>query len=193
VTCFAEHRRCLAGRTSRAALCGALALAVTLGLAGVAPAAPARSKESSPSAAERSLLHSHELWATIDVCTPADQHNVVGIRGSMPGDGKSADKMYMSFRLQYLAAGKRWSDVSSGASSGWVAVGGGAQARQEGTSFDLKPVQGKPPVTLRGVVDFQWRQGTSVLYVATELTSAGHKGVADADPANFSAASCVIG
>jgi hypothetical protein len=156
----------------RAALCGAVALAATLGLAGVAPAAPARSKESAPSAAERALLHSHELWATIDVCTPADQHNVVGIRGSMPGDGKSADKMYMSFRLQYLAAGKRWSDVSS---------------------VDLKPVQGKPPVTLRGVVDFQWRQGTSVLYVATELTSAGHKGVADADPANFSAASCVIG
>jgi hypothetical protein len=101
--------------------------------------------------------------------------------------------MYMSFRLQYLAAGKRWSDVSSGASSGWVAVGGGAQARQAGTSFDLKPVQGKPPVTLRGVVDFQWRHGASVRYEATELTSAGHKGVADADPANFSAASCVIG
>jgi hypothetical protein len=127
------------------------------------------------------------------VCTPADQHNVVGIRGSMPGDGKPADEMYMSFRLQYLSAGKRWSDVSSGASSGWVAVGDGAAARQEGTSFDLKPVEGKPPVTLRGVVDFQWRHNRSVLYEATEATTAGHKGVADADPANFSAAGCAIG
>ena len=43
-----------------------------------------------------------------------------------------------------------------------MAVGGAASARQGGTSFELKPVAGKPAVTLRGVVDFQWRHAKTV-------------------------------
>lgn len=174
-----------------AALTAALALAVLVPAAGALTKATA--PESASSATEHALLHSRALWATIDVCTPPDQHDVVGVRGSMPGDGQAHDRMYMSFRLQYLAAGKRWTNVSSGASSGWVSVGGAAAARQAGTSFDLKPVQGKPPVTLRGVVDFQWRHGNAVRYAAAELTTGAHKGVTDADPPNFSAATCAIG
>ena len=116
-----------------------------------------------PTPSAHALLSSRELWATIDVCNPADQPDTVGIRGSMPGDRHSHDKMYMSFRLQYLNASKQWVDLSSGASSSFVAVGSGASARQGGTSFELKPVAGKPAVTLRGVVDFQWRRGSTVL------------------------------
>jgi hypothetical protein len=141
---------------------------------------------------ERALLDSRELWATIDVCGPADQRNTVGIRGSMPGDGKAHDRMYMSFRLQYMNADKRWVDLSGGASSGWVGVGGGASPRQGGTSFELKPVAGKPAVTLRGVVDFQWRHGKTIVQSATEPTSTGHKSLAGADPQGFSAATCII-
>jgi hypothetical protein len=144
-------------------------------------------------ARERALLDSHELWATIDVCNPADQRDTVGIRGSMPGDGQSHDRMYMSFRLQYMNASKHWVDLSSGASSGFVAVGGGSSSRQGGTSFELKPVSGQPAVTLRGVVDFQWRHGKTIAMTAAEPTSAGHKSLAGADPASFSAATCVIG
>jgi hypothetical protein len=145
------------------------------------------------SARERALLDSRELWATIDVCAPADQRDTVGIRGSMPGDGKAHDRMYMSFRLQYMNVSKQWVDMSGGASSGWVAVGGGASPRQGGTSFELKPVAGKPAVTLRGVVDFQWRHGKTIVQTATEPTSTGHKSLAGADPQGFSAATCVIG
>ena len=72
-------------------------------------------------------------------------------------------------------------------------VGAGASPRQGGTSFELKPVAGKPVVTLRGVVDFQWRQGKTIVQSATAPTSAGHKSLAGADPPSFSAATCVIG
>ena len=47
--------------------------------------------------------------------------------------------------------------------------------------------------TLRGVVDFQWRHGGKVLYSATRTTSAGHKSLAGAEPADYTAATCVIG
>jgi|GEM_PF-587839 hypothetical protein len=155
-------------------------------------ATPAPAKTSKP-LSEHALLSSHELWATIDVCDPADEPNTVGVRGSMPGDGQAHDKMYMSFRLQYMNASKQWVNLASGASSGFVAVGAGASARQGGTTFDLKPVTGQPPVTLRGVVDFQWRRGKTVVLSAARPTLAGHKSLAGADPASFSAATCVIG
>ncbi|MGD0454715.1 MAG: hypothetical protein ABSB69_14065 [Solirubrobacteraceae bacterium] len=184
-----------AGLAAAAALAPAPALATPSALAASsALAATAPAKAGTPSASERALLHSHELWATIDVCGPADQPNTVGIRGSMPGDGKAHDKMYMSFRLQYLSAAKQWVNLASGASSGFVAVGSGASARQGGTSFELmKPAAGKAAVTLRGVVDFEWRRGRTVTVSAVEPTAAGHKSLAGADPANYSAATCIIG
>lgn len=177
----------------------ALAALATLAVLAISASAsasastPGSAKTSKPTASERALLSSHELWATIDVCDPADEPNTVGIRGSMPGDGKSNQKMYMSFRLQYLNAKKQWLDVASGTSSSFVAVGSGAAARQGGTTFDLKPVNGQPPVTLRGVVDFEWRHGKTVVLSATRTSTVGHKSLAGADPANFSAETCVIG
>jgi hypothetical protein len=177
-----------------AGLAVAATMLATAALAGSAHAkAASRSGTAKPSTLERALLHSHELWATIDVCNPPDQPDTVGIRGSMPGDDHAHDKMYMSFRLQYMNASKQWVNLASGASSGFVAVGSGASARQGGTSFELKPVAGKPAVTLRGVVDFQWRKGKTVEVSGAEPTAAGHKSLAGADPTNFSAATCVIG
>lgn len=154
----------------------------------------ASTKASAPTALERALLHSHELWATIDVCDPADQPDTVGVRGSMPGDGDAHDSMFMSFRLQYFdGATKAWVNLASGASSGFVAVGGAGAARQGGTSFELKPVAGRPAATLRGVVDFQWRRGKKVLVSGAAPTSAGRRSLAGADPAGYSAATCIIG
>jgi hypothetical protein len=109
----------------------------------------------------------------------------------MPGDGRARDKMYMSFRLQYLdAPTNRWTDLSS-ASSSYVAVGTGASPRQGGRSFQLVP--GKTAYTMRGVVDFQWRRGKKVLESAARPTTAGHRSLAGADPAGFSVATCAIG
>ena len=174
-----------------AALVSALAAALVPAPA-LARSTSAKAPSTSPSA--RALLQSHELWATIDVCDPADQPNTVGIRGSMPGDGHARDKMYMSFRLQYLnTATLQWVDLINGATPSFMAVGGGAATRQGGSSFQLLPVAGAPAITLRGVVDYEWQRGKTTVQTATRLTTAGHMGLAGADPANFSASSCLIG
>jgi hypothetical protein len=143
---------------------------------------------------KHSLYSSRELWATIDVCNPADQPNVIGIRGSMPGDGHPGDHMYMSFRLQYMnTSTKTWGNVTSGVTPAFVPVGSGASARQGGSSFTLVPVAGKPPVTLRGLVEFQWRRGKQIVYRNARETATGHKSLAGADPPNYSQATCTIG
>jgi hypothetical protein len=137
------------------------------------------------------LLDSHELWATIDVCSPHNQPSTVGVRGSMPGNGAAHDKMFMSFRLQYMSStAKRWVDLVSGAAPVFVPVGGAGVTRQDGQSFQLVP--GKTAAMLRGVVDFQWRRGGTVLASATRQTTAGHKSLAGADPPGYSAATCTL-
>lgn len=176
-----RHKRSLTVLTTLAVLLPAPALA-----------ASTATPEKSTGSYRHALLTSPELWATIDVCNPPDQPNTVGIRGSMPGDHQSHDKMYMSFRLQYLSTTTmQWVDLLSGETPSFVAVGNGAAARQDGRSFKLVP--GKSASTLRGVVDFQWRRGSTVLLSVSRPTTAGRDSLAGADPAGFSAASCVIG
>jgi hypothetical protein len=167
---------------------------------GATPALAASTTPSPPStpagkapAPPHALLESPQLWATIDVCNPADQPNTVGVRGSIPGDGHAKDELYMRFRLQYLdSTTGQWVDLSNGADSGFVAVGAAKSARQTGRSFQLVPVAGKP-TTLRGVVSFQWRRGSSVEYAISRPTTAEHQSLAGADPAGFSVATCAIG
>ncbi|MGH2903024.1 MAG: hypothetical protein ACRDK7_05490 [Solirubrobacteraceae bacterium] len=159
-----------------------------------ATGSPAGAGKTHAGAAERKLLQSPQLWATIDVCNPADQPNTVGVRGSMPGDEHSRDAMYMRFRLQYLdSSTKLWIDLPNDAESGYVAVGAAESARQSGRSFQLVPVAGKPAVTLRGVVSFQWRHHGKAEYTVSRPTTAKHDSLAGADPKGFSAAECSLG
>jgi hypothetical protein len=162
-------------------------------LTALAPSAVAASSAKPHlTAAQRQLLRSGELWATIDVCNPADQPNTLGVRGSMPGDGHAGDRMYMLFRVQYQE-GTRWVDLASDSHAPWVGVGGGGSSRQDGSSFQITPVTGRPAFALRGVVQFQWRHAGKVVLSVSRATSAGHKSLAGADPATFSAATCSIG
>jgi hypothetical protein len=140
-----------------------------------------------------SLLQSRDLWATIDICNPADKPNTIGIRGSMPSDGRPHDTMFMRFRVQYLdSTTKKWVDLPQGADSGFLPVGSGS-SRQAGRSFQFVPTPNTPEFTLRGVVSFQWRRGpVHVVHAVSRVTSTGHKSLAGADPAEFSAASCAI-
>lgn len=164
-------------------------LAVPAALASTAGAPP----RARPSA--HSLASSRELWATIDVCNPRDQPNTLGIRGSMPGDGQPRDRMYMSFRLQYLdRASKQWTNLATSvASTAFLPVGGGGTVRQDGTSFVIVPPTTKPAFKLRGVVQFQWRRGRAVVASAMRLTTAAHQSVDGADPVGYSVATCAIG
>lgn len=168
-------------------------LAIIAAVAALAPSALAASSvKPRLTAAQHQLLRSGELWATIDVCNPADQPNTLGVRGSMPGDGHARDRMYMLFRVQYQE-GTRWVDLASDAHATWVAVGGGGSSRQDGSSFQITPVTGRPAFALRGVVQFQWRHAGKVVLSVSRATTAGHKSLAGADPATFSAATCSIG
>ena len=174
---------------------GALIACAVLGASASSAGAAATAPHSGSEAAlMKTLLRSRELWATIDVCSPPDQRNYVGIRGSMPGDKHAHDKMFMSFRLQYMdATSSKWVDLASAKSPAFVYVGPGSTVRQGGRSFQLVPRNGKPASTLRGVVEFQWRRGKTVVQSVSRPTSAGHTSLAGADPAGFSAASCLIG
>ena len=49
-----------------------------------------------------------------------------------------------------------------------------------------------PALTLRGVVTFQWRDGTTISQTLSRPTSAGHKSLAGAEPPGFSAATCLL-
>ena len=173
---------------------GALLLCVpSTSLARAGAAHAGATAGTTPTAAERKLLQSPQLWATIDVCNPSDQPNTVGVRGSMPGDEHSRDQMYMRFRLQYLdSSTQQWVDLPNGAESGYVAVGAAKTARQSGRSFQLVPVAGKPAITLRGVVSFQWRHGSTIEYTVSRPTTAGHDSLAGADPKGFSASECPL-
>jgi hypothetical protein len=173
------------GRTGRL---GAALAAAAMGVSLLGPLAATASGVAST----RTLLSSRNLWATVDVCSPGDQPNTVGIRGSMPGDGEASDRMYMSFRLQMLVRStQRWKDL--GPAGEWVRVGNAGSVRQAGTSFVVRPRPGSQPLQLRGLVLFQWRRGARVLASAQRTTGAGHQSLAGADPPRFSAASCLIG
>jgi hypothetical protein len=166
-----------------------LALAAPALVPALAPAASASPQAAMVAASTGSLLRSRQLWATIDVCNPFDQPDAVGIRGSMPGDGKPRDTMYMRFRVEFLdPATKRW---TSRGQSPFVAVGTAKVARQGGLSFQFVPSAGSSS-TLRGVVSYQWRRGATVLQTASRTTTAGRQSLAGADPPKFSAATCVI-
>ncbi len=168
--------------------------ALVLLLPAPALAASRSSSATKTSASKNALLKSPQLWATINVCSPSDQPDTVGIRGSMPGNGQAGETMYMSFRLQYLSsATKRFVDLVTGSAPRFVAVGSAKLALEAGRSFQLVPVPGKPAFKLRGVVSFQWRKGTRVLESLSRATTAGHKSVSGADPPHFSAATCSIG
>jgi hypothetical protein len=168
-----------------------LALTATL-LPGLAPAATFPARKGS-AAVRHSVLQSRLLWATINVCSPSDQPDTVGIRGSMPGDGHPHDTLYMSFRLQYESGtgnNASWSPLS-GAASGFVPVGGGGDTRQAGRSFTLVPVPGRRS-TLRGAVTFEWRRGSKVMRSTERTTTSGHISQTGADPKSYTAATCTI-
>jgi len=171
-------------------ICALAALPAGTALGASEPLPPTKPTPSTP----HSVLKSRLLWATIDVCSPADQPDTIGIRGSMPGDDQTHGTMYMSFRVQYLdPTTTHWVDLGGGASTGFVEAGTAAAPRQAGRSFTLTPVPGKPAFTLRGVVSFQWRLGASIVQSGSRTTTPGRHSLAGADPASFSAASCQIG
>jgi hypothetical protein len=132
-----------------------------------------------------------ELWATVDLCNTAAHPDTIGIRGSMPGDGRARDRMYIRFLVQSLDESTHtWSNVGRSADSGFVLVGSGALTRQAGRSFEFKPTA--TTFTLRGMVEFQWHHAGRTVRSVMLASTAEHKSLAGAEPKGFSAATCAL-
>jgi hypothetical protein len=129
------------------------------------------------------------VWATVNVCDTAKQPDAIGIRASMPGSPKGA-RLSMRFRVQYRQADGTWEDVG-GADSGWRAVGTAkGPAVEYGWSFTF--AKRSTPVTLRGVVKFRWRRGSTLPRQQEVATEGGHVSKAGSDPVGYSAATCSL-
>ncbi len=134
-----------------------------------------------------------QLWATVDECSVMSPPDLIGVRGSMPGDADSQSTMFMRFGLQALdAATGGWVDVPYEGTR-FMKVGAAGTTRQAGTTFELEPAGSEGDNDLRGLVEYQWRVGSHVIFSASRLTTAGHDAEAGAEPPGFSAATCSIG
>jgi hypothetical protein len=153
----------------------------------LAASAPALAKS-------RSLYRSPLLWATVNVCDTPDEPDTIGVRGSIPGSGRSGEHMYMRIQIQYFSRSEhRWHNITQGADSGWIAVGSAQfEVRQAGWSFRFVPPATGGVSRLRGAVSFEWRRGDTVVYHARKRTTGGHRSATGSDPPGFTAASCRI-
>jgi hypothetical protein len=143
-----------------------------------------------PAAADaRAASH---LWATVNVCDTAGSPDTIGVRARMPGNG-TRQRMWMRFRTQYYSRDSlSWKYVAKGGASPWVEAGSALFAFKEtGYEFRFDPPTTGSSYLLRGVVEFQWRQGSKVKQRKRKFTEAGHR-TAGADPKGFSAARCKI-
>jgi hypothetical protein len=181
--------------TARGLTAAVLALLIGSALASgsLAAGAPSTgSKTGSGSSQPPALRNGHALWATVDVCS-SKPSPLVGIRGSMPPDGRPSETMYMSFRVQYMDTKTgQWTNLSKGGQSGPVKIGPASATRQAGRTFELASPPHGGSFLLRGLVEFQWRAAAKLTLSATRLTSSGHPSAAGAVPHGFSAATCTI-
>jgi hypothetical protein len=128
------------------------------------------------------------LWATVNVCDTAKHPNEVGVRASMPGYPRGTTRS-MRFRIQFRD-GDRWRYVT-GADSGWRRLTRAHRRPVEaGWSFGFP--RPDDPITFRGVVRYRWLKDGRVVGRALEITEAGHRSTAGADPSGYSAATCSI-
>ena len=152
-------------------------------------------------AARAEAGQSRLLWATLNICDSPRHPNTVGVRASMPGNGRR-QRMYMRFSAFWYRLEERdWRPLPGGR-SGWIYVGSARlRARQAGYSFSVsQPPPGKSHV-VRGVVEFQWRElrrraGDSRWVVAKRLratTRSGARGVQEGDPPGLSLGACEVG
>jgi len=140
---------------------------------------------------------SKKLWATVNVCDTKRSPGVIGIRASMPGNGRR-ERLYMRFQVQWFSfARNRWLDSSS--RTGWRYVGSARyRSTQAGYSFKFADPPAGQSFRLRGEVSFQWRARRKnsrryrVVERAERTTRRGIKGVEGGDPKGRSDAACVI-
>ena len=143
-----------------------------------------------PAAAVRAPApRADRLWATVNVCDTAKHPNEVGIRASMPGTPRGAARR-MRFRVQWRD-GDRWRYVT-GADSGWRKLTRVARARDR-VGLELR-VRAAGEGRSRSAASSASAGCATAASIgrAVEITEAGHRSTAGADPEGYSAATCSI-
>lgn len=147
-------------------------------------------------AAANPLTESPRLWATVNICDTALHPNGLGVRVSMPGSGRSKERMYVRIRLDYWdGVALRWAPMTTGGDSGWLALGSAGYVRREtGRTFAIDPPPAGRSFRFRGRAAYEWRLGKKVVRKAFKRTAKRPTKVRvrDADPKGFSAAECVV-
>ena len=141
------------------------------------------------------------LWATVNICDTAAHPNEMGVRASMPGDGKH-HRMWMRFHAQfYKPRTRQWFDVKGNGVSPWQYVGRTRVKSQEaGYTFAFAPPTAGNAFVLRGVVDFQWRAKRrtkrgklrTVVVRTLHANTKGEHPSDGADPPGYSSGTCEI-
>ena len=145
------------------------------------------------------------LWATVNACDTPVKPDRMGVRGSMPGTGRTG-KMLIRFSAQYFdPATGAWRAVhGSRGRSPWLLAGSSKlKYREVGWTFAFGPPAAGGSFRVRAAAEFEWRErrpvekGSAktesvVVKERRAITSAGHTSSAGSDPPGFSAEACEI-
>ncbi len=103
-----------------------------------------------------------EPWATVNICDTEKTPNGLGVRASMPGNGRD-QLMFMRFIAQYWSPSRSaWISVPGGGTSRWVYAGSARfAARQTGWTFFFDQPPAGTTFVMRAVVEQQWRAEAS--------------------------------
>ena len=116
-----------------------------------------------------------DLWATVNLCDTPSKPGAVGVRVSIPRE-EGAPQQWARIRLQWFDGQARaWRAMRSGADAGWARIGIGRRLVQGGTTFSFPLPEPGARMVLRGVVEVQWRDGTTVVDRARLRTTEGHE------------------
>jgi hypothetical protein len=140
-------------------------------------------------------------WATVNVCDTAKSPNGLGIRTSVPGNGRD-ERVYARFTAQWWSGARQeWLTVGGAGSSEWVYVGFSQYtAQQAGWTFHFSQPPAGTTFVMRGVVELTWRgQGAGrraarrpVVRERTLLTRTDMPDVQGGDPPGTSKAMCLL-
>ena len=138
-------------------------------------------------------LDTANLWSTINICDTKKHPNKLGVRGRMPSDGHKSHTLWMKFIAQYKnTQTNKWQKVVS---TKFEELGDGSRSwRSSGKTFTITFAKNAPKgthFTFRGLVKYQWRNGSTVVLSKQRTTTSGHPAM-NSDPPGYSAATCVI-
>jgi hypothetical protein len=100
------------------------------------------------------------------------------VRAAVPNRADAAQ--WLRIRIQFFDRSRSaWRVVRTGGDTGFRRLSRGGGRFFGGTTFTITPPAAGGSVTLRGLVDVQWRRGRRVVSAAQVTTHGGHADASD--------------